>query len=717
MRKKGPTPNSHGGNMKQNKILKILSYIILSISIATMILSAISFGFKNSTRYDKDTYFSSEIFAYDYITTIINIASKLIYSNSNYPSVKDGDIQIYYLKNYYSENGYIVNEYFNSSEVAEINFLVIYNNKAITNVNSNSIEDIKHVIETSADNANATDNASIKKANILNGKIQADSDVLEKYGTKYLSNFMITYYTTDTEKTDTILSDGRYIEYVTPTAKDFEVYTSYTEELSQNEERQLASKFLDAIEPISQNAYIILPISSAVTILLIIYLLITIGHKDDEKTIELNDFDKIPLEIILIVAVFLIVLPFIILSQYDRINNAMLSLGITAYIDVYIVSAVVLHTMIKRIKSKTFLKSSIIGQVLIWWIKIFKKILNKIQKVWNTITYSASVTSKVIIGTGIIAFIWLVIIAMFSDNKMLPLIIIALICFMLYKIIKIIKEYSQIENKLKDVYNGNNQTELKEEDFSMVFKSSVKYLNNISNGLENAVQERMKSERMKAELITNVSHDIKTPLTSIINYVDLLKKEDIANEKANEYINILDNKSQRLKKLTEDLIEASKVSTGNVSLNLEKINIVELIKQAIGEFEDKFQNKNLQIIVNCNENEININADSRYMYRIVENLFSNIYKYALENSRVYIDISIVDGTNVVIEMKNISKDKLNISADELMQRFVRGDRSRNTEGSGLGISIAQNLTELQNGTFELKLDGDLFKVKLTFNII
>ena len=703
--------------MKQNKILKILSYIILSISIATMILSAISFGFKNSTRYDKDTYFSSETFAYDYVRTIINIASKLIYNNSNYPSVKDGDIQIYYLKNYYSENGYIVNEHFNSSEVAEINFLLIYNNKAITNVDSNSIEDIKHIIKISADNTNATNDANIRQANILNGKIQADSDVLEKYGTKYLNNFMITYYTTDTEKTDTILSDGRYIEYVTSTVKDFEVYTSYTEELSQDEERQLASKFLDAIEPISQNAYIILPISSAVTILLIIYLLITIGHKNDEKAIELNDFDKIPLEIILVVAAFLIVLPFIILSQYDRMNNAILSLGITAYIDVYIVSAVVLHTMIKRIKSKTFLKSSIIGQVLIWWIKIFKKILNKIQKVWNTITYSASVTSKVIIGTGIIAFIWLVIIAMFSDNKMLPLIIIALICFIVYKIIKILKEYSQIDNKLKDVYNGNNQTELKEDDFSMVFKSSVKYLNNISNGLENAVQERMKSEKMKAELITNVSHDIKTPLTSIINYVDLLKKEDIANEKANEYINILDNKSQRLKKLTEDLIEASKVSTGNVSLNLEKINIVELIKQAIGEFEDKFQNKNLQIIVNCQENEININADSRYMYRIVENLFSNIYKYALENSRVYIDISIVDGTNVVIEMKNISKDKLNISADELMQRFVRGDRSRNTEGSGLGISIAQNLTELQNGTFELKLDGDLFKVKLTFNII
>ena len=193
----------------------------------------------------------------------------------------------------------------------------------------------------------------------------------------------------------------------------------------------------------------------------------------------------------------------------------------------------------------------------------------------------------------------------------------------------------------------------------------------------------------------------------------------------------MDNKSQRLKKLTEDLVEASKVSTGNISLNLEKINIVELMNQAIGEFEDKFKKRGLETLVECKQNEINIMADSRYMYRIVENLFSNIFKYALENSRVYIDIKIIgekrdkkypvpnvtSNQSVVIEIKNISKDKLNISAEELMQRFVRGDKSRTTEGSGLGISIAQNLTELQNGNFELKLDGDLFKVELVFNVI
>ena len=226
----------------------------------------------------------------------------------------------------------------------------------------------------------------------------------------------------------------------------------------------------------------------------------------------------------------------------------------------------------------------------------------------------------------------------------------------------------------------------------------------------------MKSERLKAELITNVSHDIKTPLTSIINYSDLLKNEKINNEKANEYIDILYNKSQRLKRLTEDLIEASKIQTGNVSLKEERINVVELIRQATGEFEDKFNQKGLNTIIDCKQNEIFILADSRYMYRIIENLFSNISKYALENSRVYIDIKI-NGDNVRIDIKNISKDKLNISADELMQRFVRGESSRTTEGSGLGISIAQNLTILQGGKFELVLDGDLFKVRMNFKMI
>ena len=210
-----------------------------------------------------------------------------------------------------------------------------------------------------------------------------------------------------------------------------------------------------------------------------------------------------------------------------------------------------------------------------------------------------------------------------------------------------------------------------------------------------------------------MSHDIKTPLTSIINYVDLLKKEGMDSKKAAEYLEILDNKSQRLKKLTEDLVEASKASSGAIKLNMEKLNVNELIKQVSGEFEDKFKAHELEEVITFPEKEVYIKADSRYMYRVLENMYSNISKYAMEGTRVYTDI-LDKGSTISIELKNISKQKLNISADELMQRFVRGEASRNTEGSGLGLSIATSLTELQHGKFNIYLDGDLFKVKIEF---
>ena len=287
--------------------------------------------------------------------------------------------------------------------------------------------------------------------------------------------------------------------------------------------------------------------------------------------------------------------------------------------------------------------------------------------------------------------------------------------YLIFKFNEKISCYEKIEQHLKEMYNGDHSKKLNYQEFTPEFQDIVKYINDVSSGFENAIQEGIKSERLKTELITNVSHDIKTPLTSIINYVDLLKEEDIQSEKAKEYIEVLDKKSQRLKKLTEDLVEASKASSGNVKLNIEKINISELVKQTTGEFEDKFKEKNLDIITSFPEEMIYINADNRYMYRIIENLFSNISKYALENSRVYIDVK-AKGNKVKIYIKNISKEKLNISAEELMQRFVRGDKSRTTEGSGLGISISKSLTEIQNGKFELQVDGDLFKIELEFDI-
>ena len=700
--------------MKKNKLLKAASYVLLSLSIVILILSVMCIAIKNSDYLNEDKYFKSEKFAYEYLMTLKDSADGLIHNNNLYNNVKDGDMDIYYLD--------AQNNYSNYTSLKRVNFLIIYKNKAITNIRKNTINEIKEQINSNSNSeVQEKEDSNLKKVNILNGNIQTDSESISQYGDKYLDNFLIRYYTTDTTRTDTRLNDGRYIEYISAEAKDFEIYSSYTEKLNSSYERQMAATFLDMVKPISDNVYAILPISALVTLLLIIYLTSAIGHDSNEdSTVKINTFDRIPIEIIVFCAMLISCMPFILLEFAENDYNAINSIAITAYFIIYMCAVITMTTIIKRIKARQFFKTSITGKVLLWCLKICKKITNKINEIWNTITYSPNTTAKVIITAGLTVFAWLLIIAISGNGPMFPIIMIGVIGFILYKIIKIFKDYLQVEKKLKDIYEGNTQSELDEKSVENVFKNSVIYLNDISNGFENAVQERMKSERMKAELITNVSHDIKTPLTSIINYVDLLKQENIQNEKAREYIEILENKSQRLKRLTEDLVEASKVSTGNISLNFEKINIVELIKQATGEFEDKFKKRKLEPIINSEQNEINIMADSKYMYRIIENLYSNISKYALENSRVYVDIKMSKTEpvpNVQIEIKNISKDKLNISADELIQRFVRGDKSRTTEGSGLGISIAQNLTELQNGKFELKLDGDLFKVELTFNRI
>ena len=238
-------------------------------------------------------------------------------------------------------------------------------------------------------------------------------------------------------------------------------------------------------------------------------------------------------------------------------------------------------------------------------------------------------------------------------------------------------------------------------------------VNSIGDGIRLAVETSMKDEKLKADLITNVSHDIKTPLTSIINYVDLLKREEIEDDKIKGYIQILDSKSQRLKQLTDDLVEASKISSGNITLHIEKINIVELLNQAIGEFSEKFETKDLQMVVTFEKKVMCIEADSRRMWRVVENLFNNIFKYAMTGTRVYIDGK-TDNKRVMLSIKNISAQPLNIDAAELTERFIRGDVSRSTEGSGLGLSIAKNLTEAQNGKFDIYLDGDLFKAIISF---
>lgn len=238
-------------------------------------------------------------------------------------------------------------------------------------------------------------------------------------------------------------------------------------------------------------------------------------------------------------------------------------------------------------------------------------------------------------------------------------------------------------------------------------------INNIGDGLDAAVEGSIKNERLKTDLITNVSHDIKTPLTSIINYIDLLKRENIQDSKIQGYLKVLEAKAQRLKVLTEDVVEASKVSSGNVTLECMNLDLVEMVRQTSGEFSEKFENKGLKEVMNLPEEPAVIWADGRRMWRILENIYNNVAKYAMEGTRVYSDLSRTE-EEVIFSLKNISEQPLNINADELTERFIRGDVSRSTEGSGLGLSIAKNLAALMGGKFDLYLDGDLFRVTITF---
>lgn len=274
----------------------------------------------------------------------------------------------------------------------------------------------------------------------------------------------------------------------------------------------------------------------------------------------------------------------------------------------------------------------------------------------------------------------------------------------------------QRQKLLTAVQNMNSEegdTRIPENGLFSINRQMAAAINDLGDGLRHALQEQMKSERMKADLITNVSHDLKTPLTSIINYVDLLKREDLHNEKANEYLVVLDQKSQRLKQLTEDLVEASRASSGNVVLDIRRIDLKELLMQTSGEFAERFESRGLQLVENLPQNSQYVDADGRRLWRIIENLFRNVEKYAMPHTRVYLDL-VNDGERVAFSLKNISESPLNISPEELTERFTRGDESRSTEGSGLGLSIAKDLTEIQKGTFEIYLDGDLFKVTVSF---
>ena len=449
-----------------------------------------------------------------------------------------------------------------------------------------------------------------------------------------------------------------------------------------------------------------------------VWLTVTAGRKPKDEEIHLNGFDRWYTEIAA-GAVIGIWLAGTIISGTLIANS---SLGYSHVVVTVIVICLICGTytmawfligylsLVRRIKTGTLWKNSLIRKVLKW----IGKCSGKLADFARAFSRNTAEKIKVLLVGGAFLFLqFLIIGCVFSGAGVFLLALMAVdVAAMIFAIRKADGQ-DRIMDGLKKISDGELQYKIKTDTLTGKQKVMAEYINNIGSGLDAAVENSLKKERMQTELITNVSHDLKTPLTSIINYVDLMKRENPTDPKIQEYLRILDEKSQRLKVLTEDVVEASKASTGNIKLEMNDIDFVEMVQQVIGEFEEKFQEKNLTMMVHFTDEPSIIYADGQRMWRVLENVFGNVVKYAMEGTRVYAEIS-NRNKKVTFSLKNISAQPLNISADELTERFIRGDVARNTEGSGLGLSIAKSLTELQGGEFKLYLDGDLFKVMITF---
>ena len=438
----------------------------------------------------------------------------------------------------------------------------------------------------------------------------------------------------------------------------------------------------------------------------------------DRNSFYLKLYKIIPLEIYIIVGLFLICNIVNFIKTSHLWYYSMLECIVYIFIGIFGLF-VIYYILRKEIKSFDkpieILKTSLIVRVLILGKKIFKDT--------NKVTKSVPLAKRIIIlaalsvGVGTIGWF---IGFLFGSTLLLflfgPILSLTIVVLYVYYLIKKLAYLSYIMEGTERIKGGDIHYKLDIIDDDN-FSNLAENINNIGEGLDKAIYNQLKSERLKSELITNVSHDLKTPLTSIINYIELIKKEeDIKPEHIKDYVNVLDSKSKRLKVLIEDLFEASKASSGNLELNMEKIDITQLLRQAIGEMEEKLSNANLDLKLRAPEEKTYIMADGKKLYRVLENLLSNISKYSLDNTRVYIDI-IEENDKVKLTMKNISSYELNFDPEEIMERFKRADESRNTEGSGLGLAIARDLVNAQGGRFEIDIDGDLFKSVVEFNLI
>ncbi|MCR5250425.1 MAG: HAMP domain-containing histidine kinase [Lachnospiraceae bacterium] len=439
------------------------------------------------------------------------------------------------------------------------------------------------------------------------------------------------------------------------------------------------------------------------------------GRTNGGEEVKTSFLDRTPLEILgvgvilaeLALAATLYML--LKLTAYDWGSNAyglsyaeLVWMGVGVFFVMMILAVATLGSIVVRIKTRTFLKSSLCFRLSVLFGKAVKK-----AAVWAAEHFPLFARAAVILPVFGIASI--VEAAYLEDHTrkgavlfvLLRAGVIALIIFLLIG-------YSKLRDGAMRIAAGKLDVPVDEKYLLPDYRMFAHNLNSVGESIQIAVEERMKSEHLKTQLITNVSHDIKTPLTSIINYVDLLQKEDVSEEEKKEYLAILARQSDRLKKLIQDLIDASKASSGAVEVKLSEADLCTMAKQVLGEYQDKFEEAHLTTVCKNMDSELKVSADYNLLWRVMDNLFGNVLKYAMPGTRVYAEVRELDGT-ASFSISNISKDELGISGDELMERFVRGDRSRNTEGSGLGLSIAKSLMELMGGTLEINVDGDMFK--------
>lgn len=445
------------------------------------------------------------------------------------------------------------------------------------------------------------------------------------------------------------------------------------------------------------------------------------GRRMRDEELHLNWFDHIKTELAAVIIALLWGIPLMLvyvgipvstlrsyndsetlIYQVDYVYNALPYVLAGGVVAAYTCGMFLIGylSLVRRIKAKELWSNS----VLRWLCGFIGQLFRNLHTTW-----------KVILLFGLFAVIhWIAYISMGSSIWLFLALAVEAVAFVFLirqaigrqRIKKGIEKISggEVDYKIPIYGLGNEQSDI------------AQRVNSIGEGLDAALEGSMKSERLKTDLITNVSHDIKTPLTSIINYVELLKQENFEDPKIQRYLEVLEAKSQRLKTLTEDVVEASKVSSGNITLEYMNINLVEMIQQTSGEFEEKFKARNLKEVLTLPEQEAIIRVDGRRMWRVLENIYNNAAKYAMEGTRIYADLEVRD-LSAVFNLKNVSEQQLNITADELTERFIRGDISRSTEGSGLGLSIAKTLTQMQGGKFDLYVDGDLFRVTITFPIV